>query len=678
MDPDDLFDRFNEIIAPDFSLVTGRRLDTASNASNDQNAAQTIGNDEDVTRNVSSNENDEDSAARHETQLVSTTADNDAQSDLEKTNKESNEESSECNQLPSDAKIARNLHWKLIEPIELVYIKNDSGSWAEVSKEECVLVTDIEEMAISEDDGGGDDKVAHVLRHVRACHNGDQFGLIENTFSLDTSSQEIVNITVNDLGVIPMRLLPALERENIEARLVSRGKKYHGICESSHNLMNYKGPILPLDRETQWTWTVSPLSLHAESTTEYLTHQIPQTNQRVVVDTAGWKMQSAGADDSSISPHRGTSLKSLLSNEGHTIPQSDDPSSSQGENPMSEDALPDAKSKQKSPEYGQTREDHEWTDIDYLTCPPTLVAFLLYENKWVSVDVEHLTDIIWPESPFDSLELEVGKKKLIQDLTHRFKKKEVSQGSHQDTGGQQGGNLVIFLTGPPGVGKTLTAEIVAEEAQRPLYRVSAGEFSVNPSDLGKRLGEIFLLARRWGAIILIDEAGMFMTKRQASTPAQNVAITAFLWLLHTYDGLIFLTSTSEDIDTAFYDCIHATIKYVGPDETQRTNIWRRQLQRAVGSPEEHPLSSRWPEETYRLLGKVETNGREIRNIVRTAEQLALGLSTELAMEHVAAAMRNFGGSDNDVESICEKLEMLEEKVGGGRGLACDDDVELQH
>ncbi|KAJ3957595.1 hypothetical protein N0V92_005845 [Colletotrichum tropicale] len=630
MDPNDVFDRFNEIIGPDFSLVTGRRLDTTSNASNDQNVAHTIGNDEDITRNVTSNENDEDSAARYEKQLVSTTAGNDAQSDLEKTNKESNEETSECNQLPSDAKIARNLHWKLIEPIELVYIKSDSGSWAEVSKEECVLVTDIEEMAISEDDGGGDDKVAHVLRHVRACHNGGQFGLIENTFSLDTSSQEIVNITVNDLGVIPMRLLPAPERENIEARLVSRGKKYYDICESSHNLMNYKGPILPLDRETQWTWTVSPLSLHAESTTEYLTHQIS--------DKSKSRGRHSGLEDAK---------------------RCDDPSSSQGENPMSEDALPDAKGKQKSPEYGQTREYHEWTDIDYLTCPPTLVAFLLYDNKWVNVDVEHLTDIIWPESPFDSLELEVGKKKLIQDLTHRFKKKEVSQGSHQDTGGQQGGNLVIFLTGPPGVGKTLTAEIVAEEAQRPLYRVSAGEFSVNPSDLGKRLGEIFLLVRRWGAIILIDEAGMFMTKRQASTPAQNAAITAFLWLLHTYDGLIFLTSTSEDIDTAFYDCIHATIKYVGLDETQRTNIWRRQLQRAIGSPEEHPLSSRWPEETYRLLGKVETNGRDIRNIVRTAEQLALG-------------------SDNFVESICEKLEMLEEKVGGGRGQACDDDVEVQH
>ncbi|KAF4812479.1 Fidgetin-like protein 1 [Colletotrichum siamense] len=340
--------------------------------------------------------------------------------------------------------------------------------------------------------------------------------------------------------------------------------------------------------------------------------------------------------------------------------------------------MPDAKGKQKSLEHEKTGEDHKWTDIDYLTCPPTLVAFLLDDKVWAKIQVEHLTDIVWPGNPFDLLELEAGKKEFIQNLTCRFKTKEVSEGSHQDTGGGQGGNLIVFLTGPPGVGKTLTAEAVAEEAQRPLYRISAGELSFDPSDLEKQLGDIFLLARRWGAIILIDEAGMLMTKRQASTPAQNTAVTKFLLLLHTYDGLIFLTSTSEDIDIVFYDRIHATIKYVGLDETQRTNIWRRQLQRAIGCPKGHHPKSPWPEEAYRLLGKVETNGRDIRNIVRTAEQLALGLLTELAMKHVAAAMRNFGGSDNYVESICEKLEALEEKVGGGRGLACVDDVELQH
>lgn len=149
-------------------------------------------------------------------------------------------------------------------------------------------------------------------------------------------------------------------------------------------------------------------------------------------------------------------------------------------------------------------------------------------------------------------------------------------------------------------------------------------------------------------------------------------------MLHTYDGLLFLISTSEDIDDVVYDQIHATIKYVNPDESQRTNIWRRHLERPVGTPKIRPSGLRWPERIYQLLGSVETNGREIFNIVRTAEQLALGLSTNLAVSHVAAAMRNFGGLDNYVESVCEKLEVLEGQLGDDRGQACSDDVELQH
>ncbi|KAK1851925.1 FAD binding domain-containing protein [Colletotrichum chrysophilum] len=353
-------------------------------------------------------------------------------------------------------------------------------------------------------------------------------------------------------------------------------------------------------------------------------------------------------------------LEAFLNNEGHSLPRGDDSSSIQGGDLTRDDAMPDAKGEQKSLEHEKMGEDHEWTDIEYLNCPPTLVAFLLDEKVWANVQVEHLTDIVWPERPFDSLGLEIGKKVLIQNLTCRFKTKEVTEVSNQDTGGVQGGNLCIFLTGPPGVGKTLTAEVVAEETHRPLYRVQAGGLGFHPSALEKQLGDIFLLARRWGAIILIDEADMFMTKRRASTPDQNATVTAFLRLFHTYDGLLFLTSTSKDIDTAFYDRIHATIEYTELDKTQRKNIWRRQLQRAIGSPEGHPPNSPWPE-AYRLLGKVGTNGREIRNIVRTAEQLALGLSTDLSMKHVALAVRNFGGSDNyprNAEEVSKTVQAL--------------------
>lgn len=72
------------------------------------------------------------------------------------------------------------------------------------------------------------------------------------------------------------------------------------------------------------------------------------------------------------------------------------------------------------------------------------------------------------------------------------------------------------------------AEVVAEEAQRPLYRVSTRELSFDPSSLKKQLSDHFILGRRWGAIMLIDEADMFMPKGQSLTPAQNATVTGEL------------------------------------------------------------------------------------------------------------------------------------------------------
>ncbi|KAF4836969.1 Fidgetin-like protein 1 [Colletotrichum tropicale] len=621
MDPDEVFSRFNNIIGPEFSLITGRRLCQACTDCKGE-----------------SNTHGDTQRGENLAEAVSKTA---PQERLRELNKKSDEEILQDQKLAWQRKTSRNIHGTLFRPNELVYIERDPASLTKVAQDEYVLLTDIEGRATSIEDEGFDGKAAQGLPCVRAFHNGQRFGVTKHSIEIG-SSQETVNLTAKDLGAIPMRLLPPVERQDIQARLMSRGNKYRWICERSPILMQYEGPVIPLGQGTDWTWT---------------------TNQRLVVDEMAGREIQCGRDNGRLTTsHRQQILEASLNTEDHSLLHGDGSSSSQAGDLSRDDAMPNAKGKQKSLENEKTAEDHNWTDIDYLTCPPTLVAFLLNEKVWANVEVEHLTDIVWPERPFDSLELETRKKELLQNLTRRFKTKEISEGWHQDTSGGQGGNLILFLSGPPGVGKTLTGEVIAEEIQRPLYRMSAGELSVDPSALEKQLGDIFILGRRWEAIIFIDEADVFMAKRQASTPDQNAAVTG----------------TSKDIDPAFYDHIHATIKYTGLDETQRKNIWRRQLQRAVGSPEEHLLSSRWPEETYRLLGKVETNGRDIRNIVRTAEQLALGLSTELAVKHVAAAMRNFGGSDNDVESICEQLEMLEEKVGGGRDQACDDDVELPY
>ncbi|KAF3809398.1 hypothetical protein GCG54_00011597 [Colletotrichum gloeosporioides] len=60
---------------------------------------------------------------------------------------------------------------------------------------------------------------------------------------------------------------------------------------------------------------------------------------------------------------------------------------------------------------------------------------------------------------------------------------------------------------------------------------------------------------------------------------------------------------------------------------------------------------------------VKTNGQEIRNIIWTAEQLALDLSPDLATSHIVGAMRKFRGIDIYVQSTYERLGALETLSG---------------
>ena len=73
--------------------------------------------------------------------------------------------------------------------------------------------------------------------------------------------------------------------------------------------------------------------------------------------------------------------------------------------------------------------------------------------------------------------------------------------------------MVILLDGPPGVGKTLTAESVAETMKAPLYTMSAGELGTQSNNVEKRLSDILEMASMWNAILLIDEADIFMEQR---------------------------------------------------------------------------------------------------------------------------------------------------------------------
>ena len=86
----------------------------------------------------------------------------------------------------------------------------------------------------------------------------------------------------------------------------------------------------------------------------------------------------------------------------------------------------------------------------------------------------------------------------------------------------------MLLTGDPGVGKTLTAEAVAEDMKAPLYAISAGDLGDGTSSVESNLNKILEMVTKWKAVLLIDECDVFMEARSLKDLHRNKLVASTL------------------------------------------------------------------------------------------------------------------------------------------------------
>jgi hypothetical protein len=189
----------------------------------------------------------------------------------------------------------------------------------------------------------------------------------------------------------------------------------------------------------------------------------------------------------------------------------------------------------------------------------------LHQHLWVHVD--DVQPYVYQPELKDKLVLPPEQTELIDILTAEM---DVLQ---EDVVAGKSGGTTVLCAGPPGVGKTLTAEVYAEVTSRPLYRVHSGQLGLSVSAMEAALKEALTRAQRWGAVMLIDEADVYIKKRSDDITA-NAVVGVFLRVLEYFDGLLFLTTNRiDDIDEAIVSRCIALIRYHAPDVAARERIW---------------------------------------------------------------------------------------------------------
>jgi SpoVK/Ycf46/Vps4 family AAA+-type ATPase len=235
-------------------------------------------------------------------------------------------------------------------------------------------------------------------------------------------------------------------------------------------------------------------------------------------------------------------------------------------------------------------------------------------------------DLVLPEPQMQAL------RTIGMQVRHRAKVCDEWGFSEQSA---RGLGLSVLFCGPSGTGKTLAAEILANELQLDLFRIDlSAVVSKFIGETEKNLRRVFDAAEEGGAVLLFDEADALFGKRSEVKDSHdryaNVEVSYLLQRMEAYRGLAILTTNMKDaLDPAFLRRLRFVVQFPFPDQPHRAQIWQR------------VFPARTPTENldHPALSRLSIAGGNIRSIALNAAFAAADANTPVRMDHVLRAAR---------------------------------------
>ncbi|GBF34832.1 ATPase [Desulfocucumis palustris] len=277
--------------------------------------------------------------------------------------------------------------------------------------------------------------------------------------------------------------------------------------------------------------------------------------------------------------------------------------------------------------WRHTEDGHIKTEELYKAC------YMQAQHK-----LEKRASRIQPKYTWDDVILPPEQKELLHDACNQMKYRHVVYG---EWGFQRklsyGKGLSMLFSGPPGTGKTMSAQVVARELYMELYKIDLSQVvSKYIGETEKNLQMIFREAHLSNAILFFDETDALFGKRSEVKDSHdryaNIETAFLLQKMEEYDGItIMATNFKQNIDEAFMRRINFVIEFPFPDAEYREKIWRSMF------PPEAPLDDDIDFDF--IAGRFEIAGGNIKNIVVSAAFLAAEASERIGMKHIIRAAK---------------------------------------